>query len=302
MEERLYDIWQHKLGAILAEYGVDKTGDVLDSGEAEAQFERLARTAILQPATFDNELDRVLTDLRRAAAAGAETQQLYQGAVAPEDKVPSVPLRAWLDTIRGEAQVSLLGTEPADFSSEVLDRVRTLRPYAAVDRAAPVLDVSGLGFEVEGWFTIHKLALGHQAVRQQRVFAVLADDAGQVFVQAGQRLWDALAARRVVVRIDGTVPPPDAAWLQDLAERTASDDFEDLLTKTRALTEQRLSAERSSAMRRREAFAQLTDPGLRMQRLRRLESDHAARIQGISGSGDEVPSLECLLVARVRAR
>ena len=303
VEERLYDIWQHKLATILAEYGVDKTGDVLDSSEAEAQFERLARTAILQPATFDNELDKVLTELRKAAAKASETRQLYQGAVAAEDKVPALPLKAWLDTLRGQTQTSLL-TEPddADFSTELVERVRALRPYAAPGCAAVVLDVTGIGFEVEGWLTLYKLALGHQAIRQQRVFALVINDAGQVFVQAGQRLWDALAARRVEVRLDGSIPPPDSAWLQQLAEQQAAEDFEVLLERTRAVAEQRLSAERLSAARRRDAFSRLADPTVRALRLRQLETDHATRTKNIRAAAEEMPALECLLVARVRAR
>ena len=303
VEERLYDIWQHKLATILAEYGVDKTGDVLDSSEAEAQFERLARTAILQPATFDNELDKVLTELRKAAAKASETKQLYQGAVAAEDKVPALPLKAWLETVRGQAQVSLLAeADDTDFSAELLERVRALRPYAAPDRAAVVLDVTGMGFEVEGWLALFKLALGHQAIRQQRVFALVVDDAGQVFVQAGQRLWDALAARRVEVSLGGSVAPPDAAWLEQLAEQQAAEDFELLLERTRSVAEQRLSAECLSAARRRDAFARLADPTVRALRLRQLEKDHAERANAIRAAAEEMPALECLLVARVRAR
>ena len=303
VEERLYDIWQHKLAVILAEYGVDKTGDVLDSSEAEAHFERLARTAILQPAAFDNEVDKVLAELRKAAANASETGRLYQGAVATEDRVPDLPLKAWLETVRGQTQMSLFEeADGSDLSAELLERVRTLQPYAAPDGPAVLLEVTGMGFEVEGWLALYKLALGHQAIRQQRVFALVVDDDGRVLVQAAQRLWDALAAHRVEVQLAGSVPPPDGAWLEQLAEQQAAEDFEFLLERTRTVAAQRLAAERRSAARRRDASARLADPTIRALRLRQLERDHAERSTAIRATAEEMPTLDCLLLAWVRAK
>ena len=165
-----------------------------------------------------------------------------------------------------------------------------------------VLDVAGLGFEFDGWLTLHKLALGHEAIRQQRVFVMLCDAEGQVFAQAGQRLWDALAARRVEIQVAGSVEAPDAGWLQLLAEQQAADDFEALLERTRTVAEQRLTAEFFSAARRRDAFARLADPALRALRLHQLESDHAQRSQRIQATAAEMPSLENLLVVQVHTR
>ena len=55
VEARVYEIWQMKLATILAEFGVDKTGDVLDSAVAGNQFENLTRTALLKPERLEHE-------------------------------------------------------------------------------------------------------------------------------------------------------------------------------------------------------------------------------------------------------
>jgi SNF2 family DNA or RNA helicase len=101
VEARLYDIWQVKLATILAEFGVDKTGDVLDSTVAAAEFEKLARTALLSPDALDHEFDRVVTDIRRAAQQAQETRALFTGKIENADRPPSVPLQAWLRTMQG---------------------------------------------------------------------------------------------------------------------------------------------------------------------------------------------------------
>ena len=102
VEARLYDIWQMKLARILEEFGVDKTGDVLDSTEAGAEFEKLARTAIFNPNALEEEFDRMVTEIRKVAETAQSTKSLYTGKVEEADRLPNVPLQAWLATVAGK--------------------------------------------------------------------------------------------------------------------------------------------------------------------------------------------------------
>ncbi len=49
VELRVHEVLEEKLQTIYAEFGVDKTGDVLDSAESGASFEKVYADAILNP-------------------------------------------------------------------------------------------------------------------------------------------------------------------------------------------------------------------------------------------------------------
>ena len=58
VEHRVREILEQKLAVILEEFGIDKTGDVLDSADAEAWFDDLFVEAILHPETLDSAVEQ----------------------------------------------------------------------------------------------------------------------------------------------------------------------------------------------------------------------------------------------------
>ena len=69
MEYRVREVLEEKLAVILEEFGVDKTGDVLDSAEAGVLFDRLTRKRL--SAQADRRARRQLAERLRAEAAAA---------------------------------------------------------------------------------------------------------------------------------------------------------------------------------------------------------------------------------------
>ena len=299
VEARLYEVWQFKLATILAEFGVDKTGDVLDSGESEAHFERLARAALLRPATFDHEVDRVLTELRRSAEKAQQTRGLFQGEVGREDKPPAVPLRAWLDTLARARQSSLFEEVPADTLPWIVERLQALRPYAPVEHEAPSLVIGGLAFESSGWLTVWRVGIAQGHWRRQRIFALLHTDEGATFAQAGARILDALAARRCTVDVVGEVRADEFAAIERAAEAEAAGQYDSLVDRARATAGERLVAVKNSLRRRREILERLPESAERIERLGDLAVEERA-VTDDTDPGQWLPQLECLLLARVR--
>lgn len=301
VEARLYEVWQNKLAAILQEFGVDKSGDVLDSSESEAQFQRLARTALLQPAAFDHELDRTMSELRRAAEKSQQVRQLFTGQLQPEDTPPKVPLRAWLGTLAGQRQGQLFGPEADDWPT-LVRRLQELRPFAPMGQPVPVLDIAKLGFEAQGFWTVWRVGIAQGPWRQHQVFALLHGEQGVVHEAAGTRLWDALAAGTCTVAMSGEQMPVDAAELCAQAERTAERLFAQILERTQRLAQQRLASLEQSHLRRRQAIATLDDAVLRKQREQKLLVEHARQVAPLLETREALPTLECLACAWVRTR
>jgi hypothetical protein len=60
-------VLERKLVVILREFGVDKSGDVLDSAQAEQIFDDLYTRAILDPGKLESSVDHIVAEIRRQA-------------------------------------------------------------------------------------------------------------------------------------------------------------------------------------------------------------------------------------------
>jgi superfamily II DNA or RNA helicase len=302
VEARLYEIWQEKLATILTEFGVDKTGDVLDSSEAGAEFERLARTALLKPEDLDNEFDRVVMDIRKAAAEAQQTRSLYTGSVEETDHLPNVPLRAWVDTMLGtEPQAQPFEEGDVDLSARVIERIDALTPFFAEGKPVAMLALDGLGFPLDGWFSLWKVGIAEGMWRQQSVFALFTTEDGKSFGKSAQRLWDEMATRHVALQVHGETPDYDFPALQRLAEQEAGALYNSVVHKTRVRARHRLSALELSYLARRTSLAQIGLDTVREARRRELEAEYQKRKSEINLVAEALPDMICLFLARVTA-
>ena len=64
VEHRVREVLEEKLTVIFEEFGIDKTGDVLDSAQAGQIFDDLYLDAILNPEDVDASVDKVITRLQ----------------------------------------------------------------------------------------------------------------------------------------------------------------------------------------------------------------------------------------------
>ena len=300
VEARVYEVWQEKLARILEEFGVDKAGDVLDSSEANAQFERLAHAAMLQPDTFESELDKVITDIRRAALGSHEVNSLFESRLEPEDRIPTIPVHAWLDTIAQTDQLSLdVGLRSDKLSTEIINAINDLKPYFAHDKDVPVIAVTGLDFELDGWFGLWKVGIADGPWRQQRVFAVYVSQNGDSYPRTASRLWDELAARTVkCVAINQTCPELYEN-AEHVAEQLATEYFDSIVERTHLRSKRRLASLEISYLQRRSALALIGIENIRESRRRDLDIEYASRRKEIQVTSQILPDLNCLFYARI---
>jgi len=300
VEARVYEVWQEKLARILEEFGVDKTGDVLDSSEADEQFERLVRTALLNPQAFDNEFDKVVNDLRRAAKEGCDARGLYEQPLNSADRVPTIPLRAWLDTLTQTQQRTLIdevGSE--DLSQYVVNQINDLKPYYADGKPVPVIHIDGLGFDVNGSFSVWKVGIADGAWCQQHVFPLFVSSDGQSYTKTAERIWDALAARTVQTTSTTEAMSHNLEAVSALAESTAANYYDEVLSKTKERARRRLRSLEISYLQRRSALANIGLDNVREARRRDLESEFLRRKAEIESASESLPELLCLIMAEV---
>jgi superfamily II DNA or RNA helicase len=103
VEHRVREVLEQKLAVIFEEFGIDKTGDVLDSAQAGHLFDEMYVEAILNPEKAEDSVQSVVARLQEQAREARTTASVLG---ATEDLEPGEaqrllthPLPAWIETM-----------------------------------------------------------------------------------------------------------------------------------------------------------------------------------------------------------
>jgi superfamily II DNA or RNA helicase len=77
VEFRVREVLEEKLQIIYQEFGIDKTGDVLDSAQAGEIFEEIFTSAILQPDAIEQTINANLTQMKHDIEAIRKESEIY---------------------------------------------------------------------------------------------------------------------------------------------------------------------------------------------------------------------------------
>jgi len=101
VEHRVREVLEEKLNTILDEFGVDKTGDVLDSAQAGHLFDELYTGALQHPDAIDQEIEKALQELRQQAKSSQTSKNLFIDDTPIDadqaDTLKHHPLPYWLE-------------------------------------------------------------------------------------------------------------------------------------------------------------------------------------------------------------
>jgi hypothetical protein len=101
VEFRVREVLEQKLAVIFAEFGIDKTGDVLDSAQAGEWFEDVFASAILNPDGIESSVDHTLVRLRDEIHRVRESSAIYRLSDEPDvqaaERLRSHPLPHWVE-------------------------------------------------------------------------------------------------------------------------------------------------------------------------------------------------------------
>ena len=101
VEYRVREVLEQKLAVIFAEFGIDKTGDVLDSARAGELFGEVFTSAILYPTKIEQSVDRTINILRQEVHDARQSAPLFGVSDEPDvsaaERLRSHPLPHWLE-------------------------------------------------------------------------------------------------------------------------------------------------------------------------------------------------------------
>jgi len=101
VEFRVREVLEQKLSVIFEEFGIDKTGDVLDSAQAGELFEDVFAAAILNPDGIETSVDQTLARFRDEIQHVRESSAIYGISEEPDvqaaERLRSHPLPHWVE-------------------------------------------------------------------------------------------------------------------------------------------------------------------------------------------------------------
>lgn len=204
VEFRVREVLEQKLSVIFDEFGIDKTGDVLDSAQAGELFEDVFAQALVNPDEIESSVDYTVTKIREEIQQLRESSAIYGLSAEPDaqlaERLRCHPLPHWVERMtvgylnshRGGARRKRSwwdltwpdGQEyrKAVFTAQEADRltaatllnlennrIRGLAlnlPQVAAGQPLPCISVEGLPANVSGYWGLFEIRL--QAGVQQR--------------------------------------------------------------------------------------------------------------------------------------
>lgn len=101
VEFRVREVLEQKLSVIFDEFGIDKTGDVLDSAQAGELFEDVFASAILNPDGIETSVDHTVARIRDEIQQVRESSAIYGISEEPDvqtaEHLRSHPLPHWVE-------------------------------------------------------------------------------------------------------------------------------------------------------------------------------------------------------------
>lgn len=339
VEHRVREVLEQKLAVIFEEFGIDKTGDVLDSAEAGHMFDQMYVEAILNPTKVEGSVENVLARLqeqarnaRTTAAVLGPTDDLEPGEA---QRLLAHPLPHWVERMtvsylkahggqaerRGQSwsltwpdgetydKVVFTGKEAATLPAArhlTLEepKVRGLAmrlPRFAPGQPVPIVSIPCLSEEVQGVWSLWRIALATTTWHRRRIMPLFLADNGMVYMPTARHVWDQLLAASPHVRsmMETSVSQVAFEKLQNAAEEHGKPIYEALLQEHRG----RIAREREKAdyafAARRKTVERIGLPQVRNYRLNLLAQEERSFLEQLNQKAHALPDMVPLLVIRV---
>ncbi|MCW7077464.1 MAG: helicase-related protein [Candidatus Syntrophoarchaeum sp.] len=339
VEHRVREVLEEKLAVIFEEFGIDKTGDVLDSAQAERIFDDLYVEAILNPDVVETKVDEVLKSIQEQAR---ESRQSASVLGSTEDLDPreaqrllAHPLPHWVERMtvsylqahggkaerknsawdltwpNGERLTNVVFTSK-EAEEKPLSRYLTLEdpkvrglamrlPPFAPGQPVPVITLPGLAPEIMGFWSLWRISISTADWNRRRIMPLFLADDGRVFAPTARHIWDQLLTTPPTILRHLDIETSHQAFerLREAAERQGKTIYDELVQAHR----ERLAREREKGeyafAARRRAIERIGLPQVRNHRLSLLEQEEERFREQLERRAQILPEMAPLLLVRV---
>ena len=339
VEHRVREVLEQKLAVIFEEFGIDKTGDVLDSAQASQMFDEMYVEAILNPEKVEESVESMVARLEEQAREARMTASVLG---ATEDLKPGEaqrllthPLPHWVERMTvsylrahgGQAErggqswkltwpdgetyenVVFTGKEAERLPAarhltleEAKVRGLTMRlPRFAPGQPIPIVSIPGLSGEVHGIWSLWRIAISTMEWNRRRILPLFLADNGMVYMQTARHVWDQLLATDIQVRsiLDTQVSQTAFAGVENAAEEQGKPVYEALVHEHRALIAREREKADYAFAARRKTLQRIGLAQVRNYRMNLLAQEERNLHKQLDQKAHAYPEMVPLLMIRV---
>ena len=342
VEHRVREVLEGKLAVILQEFGVDKTGDILDSALAGQLFDNLYVEAILRPEALDAGVDAAVETVREQGRAVRDNVAILGNAedVDPGEarNLATHPLPHWVERMtvsyvqahggaaeRNELDWNLTwpdGKREGAVVFSVADAERSPRarhltlqeprlrglatriPPFTPGQPIPCLALKELPSEVRGFWSLWRITLHAPEGSRHRVMPLFRHEDGRILAPTARFVWNRMLADQPSVRehVEGEAAAEAFDRVQESAHEHGRPMYEDLVQAHQV----RLAAEREKGdyafAARRSTMERIGLPAVRDHRLAQLAAEERSWRDRFDRAAETSPELVPLLLVHVEGR
>ena len=339
VEHRVREVLEQKLAVIFEEFGIDKTGDVLDSAQASHMFDEMYVEAILNPEKVEDSVESMVARLeeqareaRMTASVLGTTEDLEAGEA---QRLLTHPLPHWVERMtvsylkahNGQAEKESQSWnltwpdgetyENVVFTAKEAEKLPAARhltleepkvrglamrlPRFAPGQPVPIVSIPGLSDEVRGFWSLWRIAVAAMEWNRRRIMPLFLADNGMVYMPTARHVWDQLLAASIEVRsvVDAAVSRTAFTKLQNAAEEHGKPIYGALVQEHRA----RIAREREKAdyafAARRKIVERIGLPQVRNYRRAILAREEKVFQEQLDEKAHVYPEMAPLLVIRL---
>ena len=339
VEHRVREVLEQKLAVIFEEFGIDKTGDVLDSAQAGHMFDEMYVEAILNPEKVEESVESVIARLQEQAREARTTASVLGTTedLEPDEaqRLMTHPLPHWVERMTvsylkaygGQAERKSQSWkltwpdgkiyENVVFTNKEAERLPSARhltleepkvrglamrlPRFVPGQPIPVVSIPGISGEVKGIWSLWRITIATMDWNRQRILPLFLSDNGMVYLPTARHLWDQLlsASPQVHSVLEASASQVIFEKLQNAAEEHGRPIYEALVHEHRT----RIARERVKAdyafTARRRTIERIGLPQVRNYRLNLLAQEERSYQDQLDQKAHAYPEMMALLVIRV---
>ena len=339
VEHRVREVLEEKLAVILDEFGIDKTGDVLDSAQAGQIFDNLYVEAILHPEAVESSVDTVVTQIHDPGKGISEkrfgTRNARGTGTRRSTTSDAHPLPYWVESMTvsylqansgwaekkrhtwdlewpdGEvfSNIVFTGKDADDIPTArhlTLENSRVRGLAMSLSRVAKDSRYPLLLFQesrMKSWVSgsLWEITIHADDWNQRRILTVFLHDDGRVLMPTARHIWNQLLT--VSPRIHGHLAGDPAHDVFDRVKEVAENQGKTIYDELAQTHRERLTRERDKGTyafaARRRAVERIGLPQVRDHRLAILDREEREWFAQLERRTQIIPEIVPLLLIRL---
>lgn len=339
IEYRVREVLEQKLMIILEEFGVDKTGDILDSAEAGKIFDDIYIRTILNPDEVENEVETKLDELKGKMEAEKESKSILgtETKINSEitQKIISHPISYWIEqmsvnylkankgAVIKNGDIYELHWPAGDkdydvvFSSKKYEemphtnyislehsKIRGLAmqlPRFTSGQPIPCIYIPDISNDIKGYWSLWKIEILSEDLKQRKIMPLFINDDARILPQTANHMWDKLQINHY--KSDRFVDSKESYnvgnRITDTALSQAKSIYDELSLKHKQMLEREYEKGKHSFEARRKVLERVGLPGVRSFRLKQLEEEEIEWKASLDKRKEIIPEIFPIILLRI---